>query len=111
VNATANDLNDRGFLFFSGEVFHPALVNVVVSLEFSNNASSFTLASEDNTDIEATGINTFSSGACILSVGRSTFRVGTGPQPNDVITLSTCQFNSVTGSLTVSNGPITITSI
>lgn len=112
VNATANDLNDRGFLFFSGEVFHPGLVNVVVSLEFDNNASTFELTSEENTDIEATGINTFSSpsGACILSVGRSTFRFGTGPQPNDVITLNPCQFNSGTGSLTISNGPITITS-
>ena len=112
VNATANDLNDRGFLFFSGEVFHPGLVNVVVSLEFDNNASTFELTSEENTDIEATGINTFSSpsGACILSVGRSTFRFGTGPQPNDVITLNPCQFNGGTGSLTISNGPITITS-
>lgn len=111
VNATANDLNDRSFLFFSGEVFNAGLVNVVVSLEFNNNANSFTLTSQDNTDIEATGINTFSSGACILAVGRSTFRVGTGPQPNDVITLSTCQFNGVTRSLTISNGSITITSI
>ena len=110
VNATANDLNDRSFLFFSGEVFNTALVNQVVSIEFSNNANSFELTSEENTDITATGINTFSSGACILSVGRSTFRFGTGPQVNDVITLSTCQFNGGTGSLTISNGQTTITS-
>jgi hypothetical protein len=110
VNATASDLNDRSFLFFSGEVFNAGLVNVVVSLEFNDNANTFELTSEDNTDIEATGITTFSSGACILTVGRSTFRFGTGPQPNDVITLSPCQFNSATGSLTISNGPITITS-
>ena len=110
VNATANDLNDRSFLFFSGEVFNPGLVNQVVSIEFNNNASSFELTSEENTDITATGINTFSSGACILAVGRSTFRFGSGPQVNDVITLSTCQFNGATGSLTISNGPITITS-
>jgi hypothetical protein len=110
VNATANDLNDRGFLFFSGEVFNAVLVNQVVSLEFNNNASTFELTSEENTDITATGINTFDSGACILSVGRSTFRVGTGPQPNDVIILSTCQFNGGTGSLTISNGSTTITS-
>ncbi len=110
VNATANDLNDRSFLFFSGEVFNTALVNQVVSMEFSNNANSFELTSEENTDITATGINTFSSGACILSVGRSTFRFGTGPQVNDVITLSTCQFNGGTGSLTISNGQTTITS-
>jgi len=110
VNATASDLNDRSFLFFSGEVFNAGLANIQVSLKFTNNANSFTLTSEENTDLTATGINTFSSGACILSVGRSGFRIGTGPQVNDVITLSPCQFNSATGSLTISNGPITITS-
>ena len=111
VNATANDLNDRGFLFFSGEVFNAALVNQVVSLEFSNNASTFELTSEENTDIDGDRDQYSSpSGACILSVGRSTFRFGTGPQVNDVITLSTCQFNGGTGSLTISNGLTTITS-
>jgi hypothetical protein len=110
VNATASDLNDRSFLFFSGEVFNAGLANIQVSLKFTNNASSFTLTSEENTDLTAAGINTFSSGACILTVGRSAFRPGAGPQVNDVITLSTCQFNGSTGSLTISNGPITITS-
>ena len=111
VNATASDLNDKTFLFVSGEIFHPALVNITVTLKFTNNANSFTLTSSANTNNEATGTNTLSSGSCTLTVTRSTFRLGTGPQLNDVITLSTCQFNSSTGALTVSNGTIGITSI
>jgi hypothetical protein len=80
-----------------------------VTLEFTNNANDFTLTSADNTDNEATGNNTF--GSCTLTVSRSTYRPGSGPQVNDVITLSTCQFNSSTGALTISNGTIGITSI
>jgi hypothetical protein len=109
VNATANDLNGKTFLFVSGEIFHPALVNIAVTLEFTNNGNDFTLTSADNTDNEATGNNTL--GSCTLTVGRSTYRPGSGPQVNDVITLSTCQFNSSTGALTISNGTIGITSI
>jgi len=87
VNATANDLNDKTFLFVSGEIFHPALVNIPVTLEFTNNGNDFTLTSADNTDDEANGNNTL--GSCTLTVARSTYRPGTGPQVNDVITLST----------------------
>ena len=108
VNATASDVNEKSFLFVSGEVFNSALVNIAVTLEFTNDAQSFTLTST-NTDNEATGTNTF--GSCTLTVGRSNYRPGTGPQVGDVITLSTCQFNSSTGSLTISNGTISITSI
>jgi hypothetical protein len=109
VNATAGDLNDKTFLFASGEIFHPALVNIPVTLKFTNNGNDFTLTSTENTNNEATGHNAF--GSCTLTVGRSTYRPGTGPQVNDVITLSTCQFNSSTGTLTISNGTIGITSI
>jgi hypothetical protein len=108
VNATPSDLNDNTFLFASGEIFHPALVNISVTLEFTNNANEFKLTSNENTDNQASGINTF--GSCTLTVTRSTFRSGAGPQIGDVITLSTCQFNSANGFLTISNGPITITS-
>jgi hypothetical protein len=111
VNATASDLNDKTFLFASGEVFHAALANTVVTLKFTDNANSFTLTSSANTNNEAAGTNTLSSDSCTLTVTRSTFRSGSGPQLNDVITLSTCQFNSSTGALTVSNGTIGITSI
>jgi hypothetical protein len=109
VNATASDLNDQTFLFASGEIFFPALVNIQVTLEFTNNANDFTLTSTENTNNEASGNNTF--GSCTLTVTRSTFRAGSGPQINDVITLSTCQFNSATGALTISNGTIGITSM
>ena len=57
VNATASDLNEKSFLFASGEVFNVALVNIAVTLEFTNNANDFTLTSADNTDNEATGNN------------------------------------------------------
>jgi hypothetical protein len=109
VNATASDLNEKSFLFVSGEIFHPALVNIAVTLEFTNNANDFTLTSADNPDNEATGHNAF--GSCTLTVGRSSYRPGTGPLVNDVITLSTCQLNSSTGALTISNGTVSITSI
>lgn len=113
VNATASDLNEKTFLFGSGEVFNDALVNIPVTLEFTNDAMSFTLTSTTNTDNEASGSNTF--GSCILTVTRSNYRPGAGPQVGDVITLSTCQFNSSTGALTVTrvtdDRTITITSM
>jgi hypothetical protein len=110
VDATAADLNERTFFFASGEVFNAALVNIGVTLEFTNNANSFTLSSATNTDNEASGINTL--GSCTLTVTRSNYRPGTGPQVNEVITLSTCQFNGATGTLTISNGTVPpITSI
>jgi hypothetical protein len=114
VNATASNLNDQTFLFTSGEIFHPALANIAVTLNFSNNANSFTLTSTDNTDNTASGssrVSTPSSGSCTLTVTSTTYKAGTGPQRNDVIILNTCQFNSATGALTISNGTIGIASI
>src|SRR4029453_6408921 len=107
-DATASDLNNQTFLFASGEVFNPALANIQVTLEFTNNANDFTLISTQNNN-QARGHNAF--GSCTLTVGQSSFRPGSGPQVNDVITLSPCLFNSSTGALTVSNGTISITSI
>lgn len=109
VNATASDLNNQTFLFASGEVFDLALANIQVTLEFTNNANDFTLTSTQNNN-QARGNNAF--GSCTLTVGQSSFRPGSGPQVNDVIPLSTCQFNSSTGALTITNGTtgISITS-
>ena len=104
VNATASDLNDKTFLFASGEIFNAMLVNIVVTLHFTNNANSFTLTSADNTNNTASGTSTLSSDSCTLTVTSTTYRSGTGPQRNDVITLSTCQFNGSTRALTISNG-------
>jgi len=111
VNAIASDLNDQTFLFTSGEIFNPALANVVVSLQFTNNATSFTLTSTDNTNNTASGNSVLSSGSCTLTVTNTAYASGSGPQRNDVINLSTCQFNSSTKALTISNGTISISSI
>ena len=102
VNATASDLNNTTFLFTSGEIFNAALVNIAVTLKFTNNANSFTLTSSDNTNNTASGTSTISSGSCTLLVTSTAFNAGTGPQRNDVITLSTCQFNGSTRALTIS---------
>jgi len=111
VNATPSDLNDKTFLFPNGNIFNAALVTTEVTLNFSNNANSFTLTSATNTNNEATGTNTLSSDSCTLTVTNTAFSAGTGPQRNDVFVFSTCQFNSSTGALTISNGTESITSI
>jgi hypothetical protein len=111
TNATAFDLNNKAFLFSSGEIFHPALAGLATTLQFTNNAVTFTIASTaaDGTASTATGTTTF--GSCTLAVTSSTYPVNTGPQVNNVITLSTCLFNSTAGILIISNGAIAISSI
>ena len=111
VSATASDLNNTTFLFTSGQIFNDALVNIAVTLKFTDNANSFTLTASDNTGSTATGISIISSGSCTLTVTDTGFSTGTGPQHDDVITFSTCQVNGSTGALTISNGTIGITSI
>ena len=101
VNATASDLNDTTFLFASGAVFNDALVNVAVTLKFTNNATVFTLTSSNTASGNSTLNSTFPSGLCTLTVTNTEFNTGTGPQRNDGITLSPCQFNGATGSLTI----------
>ena len=111
TNATASDLNDKAFLFASGEIFHSALKNLATTLQFTNNAGTFILSSTDagGTARTATGSNTF--GSCTLAVTSSTYAINTGPQVNEIIRLSTCQFNSSTGALIISNGALAISSI
>jgi hypothetical protein len=111
VSATASDLNNTTFLFASGQVFNDALVNIAVTLKFTDNANSFTLTASDTTGSTATGTSIISSGSCTLTVTDTAFSTGTGPQHDDVITFSTCQVNGSTGALTISNGTISITSI
>jgi hypothetical protein len=103
--ATANNVNNQSFTFASGEVFHSALINLSTVLSFSDSATNFTLSSVGGM---ATGTNRFSS--CILTVTRSDFNIGDGPQANSVITLSPCTFGSNNKTLTVSNGSVTATS-
>jgi hypothetical protein len=74
-------------------------------LAFADNATTFTLCSGSDT---ATGTNRF--GSCILTVTSSSYAAGAGPQMNDVITLSPCDFDSDDNTLTVSNVGSTATS-
>ncbi|HSX79400.1 MAG TPA: hypothetical protein VLQ80_12630, partial [Candidatus Saccharimonadia bacterium] len=98
VSATASDLNNTTFLFASGQVFNDALVNIAVTLKFTDNANSFTLTASNNTGSTATGTSIISSGSCTLTVTDTAFSTGTGPQHDDVITFSTCQVNGSTGA-------------
>jgi len=104
--ATASDVKDRTFTFTSGAVFNRALANVSTALAFSgDNAEAFTLCSGSN---KATGTNTF--GSCRLTITTSTYGANAGPQPQDVITLDPCDFDSDTKRLIVSNQGLTATS-
>lgn len=105
--ATAEDVTNRAFTFTSGAVFHMALVNEPTTLIFLNNATAFMLLSADGSR-SASGSNRF--GSCILTVTASDFASGTGPQVNDVITLSLCDFDGENSTLRVTNGPTTVTS-
>ena len=113
VVATPNDLNNRNFQFGSGQVFDAGLTNVAVTLAFSNNASAFTLTTITNTNLQASGFVIFGldpSGLCILTVTASKYLSGFGPQINEVISLSPCQYNSATVALSISNGTISVIS-
>jgi len=116
--ATASDLNNRSFTFPSGKAFHSALTNVSTVVSFSNNATNFALqATVQNVVRTATG--TYGLDSCLFTVGNSTnptaggsnFPAGTGPQPNDTINLSLCDFDSTNNSLTVFDGTTTITGV
>ena len=113
VTATAADLNNRSFLFSNGAVFHTALTNLVTTLRFADNATTFTLSSTTNTATNtAKGGHSFGdAGSCILTVTSSDYSVSSGPQVGTVIRLTTCQFNSSTGFLILSDGKTTISSI
>src|SRR5262245_10423688 len=103
--AEVEDVNNKSFTFANGAVFHPGLASTATTLQFTDNATIFTLASAGGI---ATGGNRF--GSCILVVITSTYSPGTGPQVNDVITLNPCNFDSTNLTLTVSNGSNTLTS-
>jgi hypothetical protein len=103
--ATIADVNNEAFTFSSGAVFHPALANSATTLTFTNNATTFTLASAAGM---AAGTNTL--GSCILAVTTSTYPLGAGPQANDVLTLDPCDFDNTANTLTVSHGGLTATS-
>ncbi|MBM3223177.1 MAG: hypothetical protein FJZ47_05145 [Candidatus Tectomicrobia bacterium] len=103
--ARANDVTNKAFTFTNGAVFHAALLNVPTTLEFLNRAQDFALSSPGGM---ALGSNRF--GSCLLTVTTSTYAAGAGPQVNDVITLSRCDFDEANRTLTVTAGAITATS-
>jgi hypothetical protein len=108
--ATSNNVNNQRFTFGSGEVFDPALRNVRTALEFTDNATNFTLTSA-GINGTATGTSTVQSGSCTLTVTSSTYTVGTKLRANSpAIRLSPCNFDSTTRKLTVSNAGVTATS-
>jgi len=103
--ATANDVNNRFFVFANGAIFHPALANISTRLGFTNNAATFMLTSGGGT---ATGSATLSP--CVLTVNTSsTYPAGTGPQVNDVITFSACIYNGNNQTLTLANATLSVT--
>src|SRR5439155_771601 len=109
--ATASDVNNQSFTFDSGAVFHSALSNVSTALEFTNNATNFTLTSAGSISGTATGTSTVQSGTCTLTIASSTYTVGTKVRANSpAIKLSPCNFDSTTRKLTVTNAGVTATS-
>ena len=109
--ATPSSVNNQSFTFDSGEVFDVALRNVSTVLEFTNNATSFTLTSAGSISGQATGTSIVQSGSCTLNITNSTYTVGTNLRATSPTTrLSPCNFDSATRKLTVSNAGITATS-
>jgi len=118
--ATASDLSNRSFTFQSGRAFNAALTNQQAILSFSNNAANFVLqATVQNVVRTATG--TYGLDSCLFTVGNSTnptapaggsdFPAGTGPQPNEIIDLSICDFDSMNNILTVFDGKTSATGV
>ena len=109
--ATSSNVNNQSFTFDSGEVFDTALRNVSTVLEFTDNATKFSLTSAGSINGQATGTSIVQSGTCTLNIADSTYTVGTNLRANSpAIKLSPCNFDSTTRKLTVSNAGITATS-
>ena len=108
--ATASSVNNQSFTFDSGAVFDSALNNVSTALEFTGNATNFTLTSAGSISGTATGTSLVQSGICTLTIANSTYTVGTKLRANNTVKLSPCNFDLTTRKLTVSNAGITATS-
>lgn len=114
----ASLLGGRAFTFTDGSVFGVTPAGTNTTLAFNATASRFAL-SAPGLGRRATGPVTF--GSCILNVGASTnpdaagggsnFPPGTGPQPNSVLTLTGCTFDSDATTLTVTTTQGTATSV
>jgi hypothetical protein len=108
-DASPSNTNNLTFAFANGVAFDPNLNNIPVNLTFLNSSTTFVLQVPGAILRTATGTNRFDS--CILTVGPgrdpsaigggSTFPVGTGPQPNTIINLTTCEFDTDNDTLKV----------
>lgn len=131
-DASPSNTNNLTFAFANGVAFHPNLNNVPVNLTFLNSSTVFDLQVPGALLRQATGTTRFDS--CVLTVGPnggvdgptapeggSNFPVGTGPQPGEILNLTTCEFDTEDFTLTVESSfgestsspaiPATITSI
>jgi hypothetical protein len=128
-DASPTNTNNQTFAFANGVAFHPNLNNVPVNLTFLNSSTVFDLQVPGAVLRRAIGSTRFDS--CILTVGPnrepsavgggSSFPVGTGPQPGEIINLTTCEFDTDNNTLKVESSfgesnsspaiPATITSI
>jgi hypothetical protein len=111
-DASPTNTNNRTFAFANGVAFHPNLNNVPVNLTFLNSSTVFDLQVPGAVLRRATGTTRF--GSCLLTVGPnggaggpsaagggSSFPVGTGPQPGEIINLTTCEFDTDNSTLKV----------
>lgn len=102
----ALDVDNRSFTFTDGAVFHIALANQMTTLSFTNNGDRFTLSSSTGTAIGRARFR-----PCSLTVdpepdGSTYASFTTGPQGDDVVVLSTCDFDLKTNVLVLGNGTI-----
>jgi hypothetical protein len=116
----ASLLGGQVVTFADGTVFGVTPAGTPTTLAFNATATRFNL-SAPGLGRSATGTVTY--GSCILTTGPGTgangpnatgggsnFPANTGPQANSVTTLNPCQFNSDTGTITVTTGQGTATS-
>ena len=99
--AVQEDLNNRSFTFANGVIFHPALANMPTALSFTNTSTNFTLSSTSGTAVGTDSLN-----PCVLTVTFSTYAASTGPQADDIISLTPCDFDTASQTLIVGNGTI-----
>jgi hypothetical protein len=103
VPATAENVNNRRFTFDTaprGGVFDSNLQNITTELAFTDNATQFSLSS---TSGEASGTSVVQGGSCTLTITRSGYAVGAGPQAPGTIRLNPCNFDNTARTLTVTN--------
>lgn len=110
----ATDVNNRSFTFTNGQVLHPALTNQAITLSFTNNGTNFTLTSPAGAAMPVgTAVGEARFRPCSLTVdpnGSTYASFLTGPQADDVLVLSICDYDIKANVLILGNGTVTATS-